>query len=124
MYVIITEDNGVEIELHIQFGVNATGYMPSSQFGHVRTPSGGRTTNKLASHTSEEITTTQHLAIDHFAARKAVDLLAPTVLQEWQSHRIISRRMSVQYDIAKTGRGLSKNADERPQHFRDLLEQW
>ena len=105
-------------------GVVVTAPSPRLHHHHRRTPSGSMISNWLASHTSEKSTNGQHTVFDHFhspfVVRKAVDLLAPNVIHDWQSQRGYYRGVSVPPENLK----IVSSRDERPQHFRELLDHW
>ena len=94
---------------------------PSPKMHHRRTPSGSMISNWIASHTSE---TTKQSVLEHFhspfVVRKAIDLLAPDTIHDWQTQKGYHRGISVPPDHHKHGMG--KN--ERPEHFNLLLEHW
>ena len=94
---------------------------PSPKLNHRRTPSGGMISNWIASHTSEN---TKQSVLEHFhspfVVRKAIDLLAPNTIHDWQTHKGYYRGISVPPE--HHNQGVSKNY--KPEHFNLLLEHW
>ena len=91
---------------------------------HKRTNSGSLMANWISSQSSEKVTNIQHAVVDElhspFVVRKAIDLMAPNVMVDWQKQRGYSRGISSSYDLP-TG---ASNRAERPEHFRALLDHW
>ena len=93
---------------------------PSPTVNHRRTPSGGMVTSWISPERPSHHH--HHHLLDHFhsphVVKKAVDLLAPTIIHDWQMHRGYHRGASAPNENSK----LDNN--EKPQHFQDLLNHW
>ena len=106
--------SGLHASDKIDTPANVVVATPSQNIHHRRTPSGGLISNWIASHTSDN-----HFH-SPFVVRKAVDLLAPNVINDWQIQRGYYRGTSVPPEQVEA----TQNKDDRPQHFRELLDHW